>query len=89
MVSVELSNRKQRTKINQSYSFWESILFGVLQGFILVTLLSSIFICNLFTIIDISIANYAGDNTPFVSGDTPLHLMVMGVVACPSNPGTL
>ena len=27
-----LSNRKQRTKINESYSSWEEILFGVPQG---------------------------------------------------------
>ena len=30
-----LSNRKQRTKINESYSSWEEILFGVPQGSIL------------------------------------------------------
>ena len=30
-----LSNRKQRTKINLTYSSWEEILFGVPQGSIL------------------------------------------------------
>ena len=30
-----LSERKQRTKVNQAYSSWEEILFGVPQGCIL------------------------------------------------------
>ena len=31
-----LSEIKQRTKINQGYSFWKEIYFGVTQGSILV-----------------------------------------------------
>ena len=30
-----LTNRKERTKVNLSYSPWEEVLFGVPQGFIL------------------------------------------------------
>ena len=72
-----LSNRKQRTKINESYSSWEEILFGVPQGSILGPLLFNIFICDLFIMMDdINIANYADDNTPFVSGDTPLNFII-------------
>ena len=71
-----MSNRKQRTRINESYSSWEEILFGVPQGSILGPLLFNIFICDLLIMMDdINIANYADDTTPFVSGDTPLNVI--------------
>ena len=59
-----LTKRKQRTKINQSYSSWEDILFGVPQGSILGPILFNIFLSGLFLIVnDVDIANYADDNT--------------------------
>ena len=76
LVHSYLSNRKQKTKISESYSSSEEILFGVPQGSIFGPLLFNIFICDLFIVIDyINIANYADDNTPFVSGDTPLNVI--------------
>ena len=76
LVHSYLSNRKQRTKINESYSSGEEILFEVPQGSILGPLLFNIFICDLFIMMDdINIANNADDNTPFVSGDTPLDVI--------------
>ena len=42
-----LSERKQRTKINSSFSCWK-ILFGVTQGSILGPLLFNAYICDLF-----------------------------------------
>ena len=65
-----LCNRKQRTKINTAYNSWEEILFGVPQGSILGLLLLSIFIYNLFLIMNkVDFANYTDDNTPYVIGN--------------------
>ena len=62
--------------MNQRYSSWEEILFGVPQGPILGPLLFNIYICNLLIMMDdINIPNYADDTTPFVSGDTPLNVI--------------
>ena len=43
-----LKGRKQRTKINSSYSSFAEILFGVPQGSILGPLLFNAYICDLF-----------------------------------------
>ena len=66
-----LSNRKQRTKINSTYSKWHDILFGVPQGSMLGPLLFNIYLIDLFFVIeDTDIASYADDITPYLTDDT-------------------
>ena len=65
-----LANRKQRTKINTSYSSLEEILFGVPQGSILGPLLFNIFLCNMFfELSQTDFANYPDDNIPYVEAN--------------------
>ena len=65
-----LANRKQRTKINSSYSSWEEILFGVPQESILGPLLFKIFLCDMFfALSQTDFASYADDNTPYVEAN--------------------
>ena len=78
-----LSHRKQRTKVNSSYSDFAEIIFGVPQGSILGPLLFNIYICDLFfEDINLDVANYADDNTPYSSGsdfNTILNNLQKGV----------
>ena len=64
-----LKNRKQRVRLNNTYSEWIDILFGVPQGSILGPLLFNIFLCDLFLFLhDIPMANYADSNIPYCTG---------------------
>ena len=59
-----LSNRKQRFKINDAYSSWKDMFYGIPQGSILGPLLFNIHLCNLFYFLeDLDIASYADDTT--------------------------
>ena len=61
-----LSNRKQRVKINDLYSSWREILYGVPQGSILGPLLFNIFICHMFYFLEnYELASYADDSSPY------------------------
>ena len=65
-----LSNRKQRTRINNSCSTWMEVVFGVPQGSILGLLLFSFFLADLFFIVNSTdIANYGDDNVPHATAN--------------------
>ena len=70
LVNDYLSHRSQRTKIGNEYSSRKEIMFGCSAGFYIRTIFFNIHVCGLFFIIEkYYIANFADDNTPYVTGD--------------------
>ena len=64
----DIRHHKQRTRIGDSYSSWQEILYGVPQGSILGPLLFNADLCDFFiTTSHYDIANYVDDNTRYVS----------------------
>ena len=64
-----LTDRKQRTKVNGSFSEWADISCGVPQGSILGPLLFNIYLNDIFFFVkECDIANYADDNTLYTTG---------------------
>ena len=66
-----LSDRKQRTKVNNSYSSWSNIQSGVPQGSIWGPLFFNIYLNDVFYFVNkCDITNYADDTTPYAVGTT-------------------
>ena len=66
-----LSYRKQRTKVNGSFSTWAEITVGVHQGSILGPLLFNIYFNDIFySISEVNMTNFADDNTPHATEET-------------------
>ena len=70
-----LKERKQRTKIADTYSSWNDIKHGVPQGPILRPLLFNIFLNIFYFTKNTKIADYADDNTPYTIGDSIDNLL--------------
>ena len=65
-----LSNRKQRVKVNDTYSSWKDIFYGVPQGSILGPLLFNIHLYDLFYFLkDLDVASYADDTTIYTASE--------------------
>ena len=65
-----LTDRKQRTKVNNEVSSWATIDSGVPQGSILGPLLFNIYMNDIFWFTpEINIANYADDSTPYTTSN--------------------
>ena len=64
LVKSYLTNRWQRTRINDCYSSWSELIKGVPQGSVLGPLLFNLYINDLFFLVHTDLCNYADDNTP-------------------------
>ena len=63
-----ITDRKHRTKVNDSLNDFVDLLLGAPQGSILDPLLFNIYICDLFFFVEEDVTSYADDTTPYSNG---------------------
>ena len=76
MVKNYLSNRKQRVKINTSFSSWSDLLMGVPQGSVLGPLLFNIYLNDLFWVNEFTEVCNLADDTTLYSSDKELKTLI-------------
>ena len=75
LLNCYLCYKHQRVKINNFYSSWVEILFGVPQGSILGPLLLELFLFDLFLFIKSKdVASYADDTTSYKTGGNSAYV---------------
>ena len=71
LIQQFLSNRKERVKVDNAYSSWKEILYGIPQGSILSPFIFNIFLFDLFYFLEgVAVASYADDTTSYTASET-------------------
>ena len=82
---IQSYDRQKRIKVNNTYSTFSDIVFGVPQGSILGPFLFNFYICDMsYGNTDCDIASYTHDNTPY-SSCFSLGKVVNKLEACTNN----